>query len=936
MKKKLISIGAAMTLFASGFVPMVHAETLTTELTGKVLQFGTYAGQPIKYVIGGSRDVNGDGEEELFLYSKNFVSVKAYSANNVADWRKSTLRTWMNSDQEYVEYSEDNTPSYASQPGYLNGFSENEKKMIVPQTHKTLISGSLNPDGGQNTIGWTDTWPGVLDNAVGDLDIDTAYYALTTDYAFLPSLLDMRDYGILPTGDFNAVEEECLNVYGETASDHGWIRDATMLDNDNARFWYAYNAVTSGVVSLAKGVRVCMYVRQGQTLTGAGTDSNPYKIAFPFSINSVTMSNGGEAVTDLTDGETTFTVNFHSLIDGERLSLYAVRYESENGSIKPADLQRQELTTTDGENAGTITMNVENADSSYVKVFICGEDGSTLDKATVFGTEPEKEIIEQDKDEMFWVEAGAEGFNVTIHGKEKTSPFASVTAVVSKSAGEGEESVLYADTQKIAADGSFDFSFLAEKAFIAGGVVGGWYDVKIYSNFSETPVTTQVGIAGAGLFLDTIQNFKTLEAENIAKILLGADEYMLEHNSMLGKDLFIDDIKTQEVADKVAQKLKENVPTDGYTEENFKEIFNKIVTGVLFDEAEDKFEILETDRYAEILNSGDITKKAAYQKIKENRDKVDIWSTINSENVAEKLSETIVITALEIAENANDAKTIIEESADEIGISFGSTYEKLSASQMKKLYDALVGGKYSNYAAVKSKWESAYSEATKTSQSSSGSSSGSSHSGSGSGGSSHSSVPVTGMEKPQAEPGKTPENVIFSDVEQLSWGKTEIIALAQMGIVSGMENGRFEPTGKVTREQFAKMAAGAFGISASTESDAFTDVLDGAWYAEAVRSMSAAGYILGISEDKFGVGENITRQDIAVILYRILKDKIYDADKELSFSDAEDISDYAKDAAAALYCSGIISGYDDGSFGAKREVTRQEAAVMIYRAINLK
>lgn len=931
MKKELISIGAAITMLVSGFVPMVHAETLTTALTGKVLQFGTYAGQPIKYVIGGSRDVNGDGEEELFLYSKNFVSVKAYSASKVADWRKSTLRTWMNSDQEHVEYSADNTPSYASQPGYLNGFSENEKKMIVPETHKTLISGSLNPDGGQNTIGWTDTWPGVLDNAVGDLDIDTAYYALTTDYAFLPSLLDMRDYGILPTGDFNAVEEECLNVYGETASEHGWIRDATMLDNDNARFWYAYNAVTSGLVSLGKSVRVCMYVRQGQTLTGAGTDSNPYKIAFPFSLNSVTMSNGGGEVTDLTDGETTFTVNFRNITAGEKLSLYAVRYESENGSIKPADLQRQEHTTTAGINNGEITMNVENADSSYVKVFICGEDGSALDKAAVFGTEPEKEIIEQDKDEMFWVEAGAEGFNVTIQGQEKTSPFASVTAVVSKSVDEGEESVLYADTQKVAADGSFDFSFLAEKAFLAGGEVGGWYDVKIYSDFSDTPVTTRIGIAGAGLFLDTIKSFTTLEAENIAKILLGDDEFMLEHNSMLGKDLFIDDIKTQEIADKVAEKLKENAPTDGYTEENFKEIFNKIVTGVLFDEAEDKFEILETDRYAEILNSGDITKKAAYQKIKENRDKVDIWSTINSENVAEKLSETIVIAALEIAENANDAKTIIEESADEIDISFGSAYEKLSASQMKKLYDTLVGEKYSNYAAVKSKWESAYSEVTNTRIQSG--------SGSGSGGSSKSSssyIPVTGVEKLQNEPEKVPENITFSDVENLSWGRTEILTLTQMGILNGMEKDRFEPTGKVTREQFAKMAAGAFGISASTESDAFTDVLDGTWYAEAVRSMNAAGYIFGISEDKFGVGENITRQDIAVILYRILKDKIYDADKELSFSDAEDISDYAKDATAALYCSGIISGYDDGSFGAKREVTRQEAAVMIYRAINLK
>ena len=58
MKKQLISIGAAVAMLSAVYVPAVHAETLGTAQKGKILQFGTYVGQPINYVIGGSRDVN--------------------------------------------------------------------------------------------------------------------------------------------------------------------------------------------------------------------------------------------------------------------------------------------------------------------------------------------------------------------------------------------------------------------------------------------------------------------------------------------------------------------------------------------------------------------------------------------------------------------------------------------------------------------------------------------------------------------------------------------------------------------------------------------------------------------------------------------------------------------------------------------------------------
>ena len=319
-------------------------------------------------------------------------------------------------------------------------------------------------------------------------------------------------------------------------------------------------------------------------------------------------------------------------------------------------------------------------------------------------------------------------------------------------------------------------------------------------------------------------------------------------------------------------------------------------------------------------------KKTAYAMVKKN--KTDLGLT--SETVSEKLLETVILKAVALSENAGEAKEIVEESAETIGITLGSTYKNLNSNQQKKLYDQLVGASFSDLAALKSKWQSALSSV----QEYTGGGGSSSGGGSKKNSSSSSYIPVTAPDKIQKEPQPDPEKITFSDVTNLTWGKTEILSLAQKGILSGMEKDLFEPDGSVTREQFAKMAAGAFELSDPKKIVGFTDVLEDAWYAGSIRAMAEAGFSSGVSEDRFGVGEKITRQDLAVILYRILKDRLSDG-AEMQFTDAEDISDYAKDACRVLSANKILSGYEDGSFGAKREVTRREAAVLLYKALNL-
>ena len=115
------------------------------------------------------------------------------------------------------------------------------------------------------------------------------------------------------------------------------------------------------------------------------------------------------------------------------------------------------------------------------------------------------------------------------------------------------------------------------------------------------------------------------------------------------------------------------------------------------------------------------------------------------------------------------------------------------------------------------------------------------------------------------------------------------------------------------------------------------DVPEDAWYYESVCAAFDNGVITGISDELFGAGMNITRQDIAVISQRAIekagKNKPNDNEYK-DFSDKDSISDYALDAVIALMKNGIINGYDDGSFIPLGYATRAETAVIIYNIHN--
>lgn len=173
----------------------------------------------------------------------------------------------------------------------------------------------------------------------------------------------------------------------------------------------------------------------------------------------------------------------------------------------------------------------------------------------------------------------------------------------------------------------------------------------------------------------------------------------------------------------------------------------------------------------------------------------------------------------------------------------------------------------------------------------------------------------------------------LSDISE-HWAKESIENLAKRGIVSGSDDGKFYPDNNITRAEFAKMLAIASGIKTNSANvKEFTDVSSNAWYYEYVASLSSNGIINGYDDGSFCPDNKITRQEMAVILYRILENKGISFDKEVDFSDADSINEYAREAVAKLSGAGILSG-SEGKFRPTDNLTRAEGATATLKMLN--
>lgn len=169
-----------------------------------------------------------------------------------------------------------------------------------------------------------------------------------------------------------------------------------------------------------------------------------------------------------------------------------------------------------------------------------------------------------------------------------------------------------------------------------------------------------------------------------------------------------------------------------------------------------------------------------------------------------------------------------------------------------------------------------------------------------------------------------------SDVEK-HWSKTYVEYGIKEGYINGYPDGTFKPDKTVTRAEFSKMINTAVGIK-TTKAGTFSDVNTTDWFYGEVGKALYAGYISGYTDGTFKPNNTISRQEAAVILYRITlpTEKTFDIN---TFADASDIDTWAIDGVKAIAAKKYISGDDNGNFLPTKGLTRGQAAKLIYEFV---
>ena len=227
-------------------------------------------------------------------------------------------------------------------------------------------------------------------------------------------------------------------------------------------------------------------------------------------------------------------------------------------------------------------------------------------------------------------------------------------------------------------------------------------------------------------------------------------------------------------------------------------------------------------------------------------------------------------------------------------------------------------------------------ETEKNKEETGGGSSGGSGGGSSSGRGNSNRNDVIGVVTNDSLPSENTNEVItetFHDLNTVSWAKEAICYLADKNVLNGRENGLFYPDDLVTREEFVKMITLALHILDDSAETGFTDVECGRWSYPYIASGVAAAIINGVSEQKFAPEAFITRQDMAVIVFRAAQCMKLELSGTAAFSDENEISDYAKNAVSHLAGTGIVNGVGNGLFAPKDAVTRAQAAKIIYELV---
>ena len=186
-----------------------------------------------------------------------------------------------------------------------------------------------------------------------------------------------------------------------------------------------------------------------------------------------------------------------------------------------------------------------------------------------------------------------------------------------------------------------------------------------------------------------------------------------------------------------------------------------------------------------------------------------------------------------------------------------------------------------------------------------------------------------------------PSNIkVFADVSEDAWYYNSVKYVSENGLMYGVNETDFAPDMSITRAMFVTILyrmENEPDMSNEILGCPFGDVDSESWYTDAVYWACKNGIVNGISNEKFAPNDSITREQMAVILYRyaVYKGLNTNISGKLQYNDNTDISDYAKDAVIWNMDNGIMFGNDDNTFAPLSNTTRAQAAAVFVRMTEL-
>lgn len=174
----------------------------------------------------------------------------------------------------------------------------------------------------------------------------------------------------------------------------------------------------------------------------------------------------------------------------------------------------------------------------------------------------------------------------------------------------------------------------------------------------------------------------------------------------------------------------------------------------------------------------------------------------------------------------------------------------------------------------------------------------------------------------------------FTDVKETDWFFKGVEYVVDKGIMSGVSENEFAPSGKLTRAMLVQMLYNMESRPACDAENAFIDVPVGQWYTDAVIWANDAKIVSGMGEGLFAPNMEITREQMVAMLYNYAKYKGYDvtASADLStFADNASLSAWAQPAMQWAVAEGYISGMGDNQLAPQGTATRAEIASVIMR-----